>query len=198
MKRAASSKNAPRGVRRQTTGLTTRGSGDPQRQRARRRQCANSGTSTATWRTGQICPAKNSGPSAPYLRERGKSRPVGSSGSPSIHSVKSQAQWPRWFALAGDELTTRWRRVLFDRSHMAIDAAAGGLGIALESTLMTERELAQGVLVRPVRDAPKISSRLAMDCLPSRSSSKAKSAVVSRLAAPGTGWVEAGASGNDD
>jgi LysR family glycine cleavage system transcriptional activator len=73
-----------------------------------------------------------------------------------IHSVKSQAQWPRWFALAGVEPTTRWRKVLFDRSHMAIDAAAGGLGIALESTLMTERELAQGALVRPVRDAPEI------------------------------------------
>jgi LysR family glycine cleavage system transcriptional activator len=73
-----------------------------------------------------------------------------------IHSVKSQAQWPRWFALAGIEPSTRWRKVLFDRSHMAIDAAAGGLGIALESTLMTERELAQGVLVRPVRDAPEI------------------------------------------
>jgi LysR family glycine cleavage system transcriptional activator len=73
-----------------------------------------------------------------------------------IHSVKSQAQWPRWFALAGVEPRTRWRKVLFDRSHMAIDAAAGGLGIALESTLMTERELAQGVLVRAVRDAPEI------------------------------------------
>jgi DNA-binding transcriptional LysR family regulator len=70
--------------------------------------------------------------------------------------VKSQAQWPPWFALAGVEPSTRWRKVLFDRSHMAIDAAAGGLGIALESTLMTERELAQGVLVRPVQDAPEI------------------------------------------
>ena len=73
-----------------------------------------------------------------------------------IHSVKSQAQWPRWFALAGIEPLTRWRKVLFDRSHMAIDAAAGGLGIALESTLMTERELGQGMLVRPIRDAPDL------------------------------------------
>jgi LysR family glycine cleavage system transcriptional activator len=73
-----------------------------------------------------------------------------------IHSVKAQAQWPRWFALSGVEPLTRWRKVLFDRSHMAIDAAAGGLGIALESTLMTERELAQGALVQPVRHAPEI------------------------------------------
>ena len=73
-----------------------------------------------------------------------------------IHSVKSQAQWPRWFALAGVEPRTRWRKVLFDRSHMAVDAAAAGLGIALESTLMTERELREGVLVRAVRDAPEV------------------------------------------
>lgn len=73
-----------------------------------------------------------------------------------IHSVKSQAQWPRWFAMAGVEQRTRWRKVLFDRSHMAIDAAVGGLGIALESTLMTERELTQGALIQPVRNAPSI------------------------------------------
>ena len=73
-----------------------------------------------------------------------------------IHSVKSQAQWPRWFALAGVEPRLRWRKVLFDRSHMAIDAAVGGLGIALESTLMTERERSEGALVRPVLDAPEI------------------------------------------
>jgi LysR family transcriptional regulator, glycine cleavage system transcriptional activator len=73
-----------------------------------------------------------------------------------IHSVKSQAQWTRWFAQAGVEPPVRWRKVLFDRSHMAIDAAAGGLGIALESTLMTERELSEGTLIRPVRGAPEI------------------------------------------
>lgn len=73
-----------------------------------------------------------------------------------IHSVKSQAQWTRWFDLAGAKLPGRWRRVLFDRSHMAIDAAVDGLGIALESTLMTEREAASGALIRPVRDAPEI------------------------------------------
>ena len=73
-----------------------------------------------------------------------------------IHSVKSQVQWPRWFALAGLQPEGRWRRVLFDRSHMAIDAAAGGLGVALESTLMIERELQSGVLVVPVAAPPPI------------------------------------------
>lgn len=82
--------------------------------------------------------------------------PSGLFGHRLIHSVKSQAQWTRWFALVGADAPVSWRRVLFDRSHMAIDAAAGGMGIALESTLMTERETACGALVRPVRDAPEI------------------------------------------
>jgi DNA-binding transcriptional LysR family regulator len=73
-----------------------------------------------------------------------------------IHSVKSQAQWTRWFTQAGLEPKVRWRKVLFDRSHMAIDAAAGGLGVALESTLMIERELANGALIYPVRNPPAI------------------------------------------
>lgn len=73
-----------------------------------------------------------------------------------IHSVKSQAQWPRWFGLAGVTPSERWSRVSFDRSHMAIDAAAGGMGIALESTLMMERELERGHLICPVRSPPAI------------------------------------------
>lgn len=73
-----------------------------------------------------------------------------------IHSVKAQIQWPQWFAAAGAQSTERWRRVLFDRSHMAIDYAAEGGGIALESNLMAWRELAAGTLVCPVRDPPAL------------------------------------------
>jgi LysR family transcriptional regulator, glycine cleavage system transcriptional activator len=65
-----------------------------------------------------------------------------------IHSVKSQVQWPQWFA---------WRRLLFDRSHMAIDAATDGLGVALESDLMMWRELREGALVCPVRNPPRVT-----------------------------------------
>ncbi|MDQ0474888.1 LysR substrate-binding domain-containing protein [Labrys wisconsinensis] len=74
-----------------------------------------------------------------------------------IHSVKSQVQWTHWFSLTGVTPATQWRRVLFDRSHMAIDAAADGIGLALESTLMMWRELQEGRLVCPVRDPPRIS-----------------------------------------
>jgi DNA-binding transcriptional LysR family regulator len=74
-----------------------------------------------------------------------------------IHSVKSQMQWPRWFAEAGIEPKKRWRRVLFDRSHMAIDAACDGMGIGLESELLAWRELRDGELICPVRSPPQVS-----------------------------------------
>ncbi|MDE3176786.1 MAG: LysR family transcriptional regulator [Pseudomonadota bacterium] len=74
-----------------------------------------------------------------------------------IHSVKSQAQWSAWFKTMGVEVDRRWRRVLFDRSHMAIDAAASGMGIALESDLMMWRELRDGALIRPVAAPSKIT-----------------------------------------
>lgn len=73
-----------------------------------------------------------------------------------IHSVKSQAQWTTWFQLAEIAPQQRWRRVLFDRSHMAIDAAMRGMGIALESRLMMGDELKSGRLVCPVAAPPEI------------------------------------------
>lgn len=74
-----------------------------------------------------------------------------------IHSVKAQVQWSQWFAMAGSMPTPEWRRLLFDRSHMAIDAAVDGLGVALESTLMMWRELRDGSLVCPVINPPRVT-----------------------------------------
>jgi DNA-binding transcriptional LysR family regulator len=74
-----------------------------------------------------------------------------------IHSVKSQVQWPQWFSLANVPPAEELQRVLFDRSHMSIDAAVDGFGLALESTLMMWRELHDGTLVCPVIDPPRIA-----------------------------------------
>jgi LysR family transcriptional regulator, glycine cleavage system transcriptional activator len=74
-----------------------------------------------------------------------------------IHSVKAQVQWSQWFGLAGAMPEVEWRRLLFDRSHMAIDAASDGLGVALESTLMMWRELRDGVLICPVVNPPRVT-----------------------------------------
>jgi DNA-binding transcriptional LysR family regulator len=73
-----------------------------------------------------------------------------------IYSIKSQVQWPHWFSVARTEPLDPGQRVLFDRSHMAIDAAVDGMGIALESTLMMWRELRDGTLICPVREPPEI------------------------------------------
>ena len=42
------------------------------------------------------------------------------------------------------------RGARFDRSFLALAAAADGMGIALESTRLAERELASGRLVQPL------------------------------------------------
>lgn len=74
-----------------------------------------------------------------------------------IHSVKSQVQWAHWFTRAGIRPAARWRRLLFDRTHMAIDAAAGGLGIALESDLMLWGDLRAGRLASPLASPPRVT-----------------------------------------
>jgi LysR family transcriptional regulator, glycine cleavage system transcriptional activator len=71
-----------------------------------------------------------------------------------IHSVKAQVQWNTLFLKAGLADQGVMKRLYFDRSHMAVDAAVLGLGVALESTLMMEREMQSGQLVIPLRDVP--------------------------------------------
>ena len=66
-----------------------------------------------------------------------------------IESETKQVRWSDWFAR--NELPApRPQGVRFDRSFLAITAAADGLGVALESTRLAERELASGRLVRPL------------------------------------------------
>ncbi|MFE1599435.1 LysR substrate-binding domain-containing protein [Methylobacterium sp. ID0610] len=93
---------------------------------------------------------------APALAGAGSLAPEDLARHRLIHSVKSQMQWPHWFKLAG-VAPARWRRLLFDRTHMAIDAATRGLGIALESDLMLWGALREGRLVCPVREPPRIT-----------------------------------------
>ena len=93
---------------------------------------------------------------APSLMPRASMAVADIPGHRMIHSLKSQMQWARWFAICQVHGEGR-RRVLFDRSHMAIDAAVGGMGIALESDLMAWKELRDGTLICPVRDPPPVS-----------------------------------------
>jgi LysR family transcriptional regulator, glycine cleavage system transcriptional activator len=66
-----------------------------------------------------------------------------------IESDNKQIRWPVWFARNALP-APRPHGTRFDRSFLAIAAAADGLGVALESTRLAERELASGRLVRPL------------------------------------------------
>ena len=79
----------------------------------------------------------------------GLRRPEDLLGRALIQSDNKMLQWPDWFAANGLP-APRPRGTRFDRSFMALTAATDGLGIALESTRLAERELADGRLVQPL------------------------------------------------
>lgn len=66
-----------------------------------------------------------------------------------IQSDNKQVRWTHWFErnrLAAPPTAA----IRFDRSFLALAAAADGLGVALESTRLAEREIAAGRLVAPL------------------------------------------------
>lgn len=74
-----------------------------------------------------------------------------------IYSVKALTSWESWLASVGMTRPLNWRRILFDRSYMVIQAATDGLGIALESDLFAQAEIKSGALVCPLKDPPLVS-----------------------------------------
>lgn len=70
-------------------------------------------------------------------------------GHPLIQSDNKLVRWPLWFERNGLRAPPP-SGLRFDRSFLAITAAADGLGVALESTLLAERELASGRLIAPL------------------------------------------------
>lgn len=66
-----------------------------------------------------------------------------------IHSDNKMLRWPDWFAANGLHAPAS-HGLRFDRSYLAISMAADGLGVALESTRLAERELKSGRLVAPL------------------------------------------------
>jgi len=68
---------------------------------------------------------------------------------PLIASDNKLIRWADWFA-ANAMPAPVLRGPRFDRSFLSVAAAADGMGIALESTRLAERELASGRLVQPL------------------------------------------------
>ncbi|CAB3757062.1 LysR substrate-binding domain-containing protein [Paraburkholderia humisilvae] len=75
-----------------------------------------------------------------------------------IDSQLSRITWPDWFAHNGIPLPAR-PRPSFDRAALVLSAAVDGMGVALESTRLAERELAQGDLVELGADVFKPLAR---------------------------------------
>ncbi len=85
---------------------------------------------------------------APALAE-GLRTPGDLLGRPLITSDNKMVRWGDWFAAnAMAPPTPHGPR--FDRSFLSVAAAADGMGIALESTRLAERDLASGRLVQPL------------------------------------------------
>ena len=68
---------------------------------------------------------------------------------PRVHSTHCLVQWPDWQSRAGIRFDSE-PTVRFDRSFMSIAAACDGMGVALESDLLADRELARGQLIAPL------------------------------------------------
>ena len=63
-----------------------------------------------------------------------------------IDSDNKKVRWPDWFAVNG-LVAPPPHGMRFDRSFLAISAAVHGLGVALESTRLAEKEIANGLLI---------------------------------------------------
>jgi DNA-binding transcriptional LysR family regulator len=83
------------------------------------------------------------------IREQRLKRPEQLANTPLIQSNVNVVQWSDWFATFTDQRAPERFALRFDRAQMSLEAAAQGVGVALESTSIAEHYLAQGSL-KPV------------------------------------------------
>lgn len=81
-----------------------------------------------------------------FIREHRLKRPEQLLEVPLIQSNVSVVQWSDWFSRIVDRPAPPRFSMRFDRAHMSLDAAAQGLGVALESATIGGRHLAEGRL----------------------------------------------------
>jgi DNA-binding transcriptional LysR family regulator len=90
---------------------------------------------------------------SPLLKQRLQlSTPADVLHAPLIQSAVSVVQWGDWLSKAGVAQWPERYALRFDRAQLSLDAAAQGLGIALESTTMAASYIQSGALV-PLFDA---------------------------------------------
>jgi LysR family transcriptional regulator, glycine cleavage system transcriptional activator len=84
-----------------------------------------------------------------FVREHRVTQPDDIARLPLIHSLRSVVPWEQWSARHAPRTPLHPRGLQFDRGHLAVAAAANGLGIALESTIHAQGHLSRGDLVMP-------------------------------------------------
>jgi LysR family transcriptional regulator, glycine cleavage system transcriptional activator len=67
-----------------------------------------------------------------------------------LHSSTTLSAWPQWLAAAGRAGLTPTRHIEFGHVHLQLQAAVEGLGIAIASKPLIERDIAAGRLVCPI------------------------------------------------
>ncbi|MFZ2003626.1 MAG: LysR substrate-binding domain-containing protein [Stellaceae bacterium] len=67
-----------------------------------------------------------------------------------LHSATTRSAWPQWLAAAGHADLPPLRHVEFEHVHLQLQAAVDGLGIAIASKPLIERDIAAGRLVCPI------------------------------------------------
>ncbi|MEJ8855250.1 LysR substrate-binding domain-containing protein [Variovorax robiniae] len=78
-----------------------------------------------------------------FIRQHGLKRIGQLSTVKLIQSNVSVVQWSDWYAQFSDKRAPEWFPVRFDRAQMSLDAATQGLGVALESTTIAARHIAE-------------------------------------------------------
>jgi LysR family glycine cleavage system transcriptional activator len=73
-----------------------------------------------------------------------------------IFSEVNLVQWPQWFAAHGVQVSPSQYALSFDRAYLAIEAAAQGLGIALDSATLAQDFLKRGQLAPAFPDQKNI------------------------------------------
>jgi DNA-binding transcriptional LysR family regulator len=84
-----------------------------------------------------------------FIQKHRLKRPEHLQGVPLIQSNVSVVQWPDWFSAFVHQRAPDRFAMRFDRAQMSLDAAAQGLGVALESATIAGRHIAERKL-RPI------------------------------------------------
>lgn len=67
-----------------------------------------------------------------------------------LHSATTRSAWSRWLAVAENSHLTPARHLEFEHVHLQLQAAVDGLGVAMASLPLIERDLAAGRMVCPI------------------------------------------------